>query len=88
MFTFQLTLIDRLIPQCVFSSSNTDGAGVIVFKSCTAEEYQVLHRSSPVCPELFHHFAFTHFLHRFLLGAIRMILRKKHEFGIFLFERV
>ena len=36
----QVTLIDRLIPQCVFSSSNTDGAGVMVFKSCTAEAYR------------------------------------------------
>ena len=35
-----MTLVDRLIPQCVFSSSNTDGAGVMVFKSCTAEAYR------------------------------------------------
>ena len=34
------TFVDRLIPQCVFSSSNTDGAGVLVFKSCTSEAYE------------------------------------------------
>ena len=35
------TFIDSLTPQCVYSSHNTDGAGVIVFKnSCADSTFQ------------------------------------------------